>query len=282
MRRRNREILIFSLSAIDLFCAGMGAVMVLMVLLMPYYQRPPEAAVPEEPKPVAVKPDPPAPPPDPAPEPVLEPEPVPEPGLRVRAIDVVFVMDATASMEDELQSVKDSMTAIVQVLRRISDEVHVGFVAYIDRDVPWALPPLSVSKGVAGDRNLRRVLRVIEDVELVGNRDWPEDVCGGLRKATLLPWPPLTDERRQVIVVIGDAMTHWEDRAESLAIAREWVEGTANRGIHAVNTFLEVLDRLTFRETQTYFKAIAEAGRGEYFEEQGSLLGAILDILIER
>ena len=73
MRRRNREILIFSLSAIDLFCAGMGAVMVLMVLLMPYYQRPPEAAVPEEPEPVAVEPDPPAPPPEPKPEP----EPVP-------------------------------------------------------------------------------------------------------------------------------------------------------------------------------------------------------------
>ena len=37
MLRRNREIVIFNLSAIDLFCSGMGAVMVLMVLLMPYY-----------------------------------------------------------------------------------------------------------------------------------------------------------------------------------------------------------------------------------------------------
>ncbi len=40
MIRRNREITIFNLSAIDLFCSGMGAVMVLMLILMPYYQRP--------------------------------------------------------------------------------------------------------------------------------------------------------------------------------------------------------------------------------------------------
>jgi len=40
MQRKNRDIVIFNLSAIDLFCSGMGAVMVLMVLLMPYYMRP--------------------------------------------------------------------------------------------------------------------------------------------------------------------------------------------------------------------------------------------------
>ncbi len=248
--------------------------MILMVLLMPYYQRPPEAAMPIKPEPVAPVPRP------PVPEP---PDPVPDPGLKVRAIDVVFVMDATGSMEDELASVKSNMTTIVQVLRRISDEVHIGFVAYIDRGTPWSLSPLSVSKGAMGDRNLDRVMGVINDVKLVGNYDWPEDVCGGLRKATLLSWPPLTDERRQVIVVIGDAMTHPEDRARSLAIAREWVEGTANRGIHAVNTCTKIpAYRREFRAAQKYFKEIAEEGRGEYFEEQGGLLGSILDILIER
>jgi len=40
MRKRNREFSIFSLSAIDLFCAGMGAVMLLAVILMPFYMRP--------------------------------------------------------------------------------------------------------------------------------------------------------------------------------------------------------------------------------------------------
>ena len=49
MLRRNREIVIFNLSAIDLFCSGMGAVMVLMVLLMPYYGKT-DPVVPPKPK----------------------------------------------------------------------------------------------------------------------------------------------------------------------------------------------------------------------------------------
>ena len=40
MQKRNREFNVFSLSAIDLFCSGMGAIMVLTVILMPYYLRP--------------------------------------------------------------------------------------------------------------------------------------------------------------------------------------------------------------------------------------------------
>lgn len=89
MLRRNREIVIFNLSAIDLFCSGMGAVMVLMVLLMPYYGKK-DPVVPLKPV-VAVAP----------PKPI---DPEPEKGIRVRAIDVVFVMDATMSMNDELEA----------------------------------------------------------------------------------------------------------------------------------------------------------------------------------
>ena len=48
MTRRNREINIFSLSAIDLFCSGMGAVMVISVILMPYYLRPETAGLVQE------------------------------------------------------------------------------------------------------------------------------------------------------------------------------------------------------------------------------------------
>lgn len=37
MRRRNREINIFSMSALDLFASGMGAFILIMLILMPYY-----------------------------------------------------------------------------------------------------------------------------------------------------------------------------------------------------------------------------------------------------
>ena len=37
MRKRNREINIFSMSALDLFASGMGAFILIMLILMPYY-----------------------------------------------------------------------------------------------------------------------------------------------------------------------------------------------------------------------------------------------------
>ena len=39
MQRRNREINIFSLSALDLFCGAMGAFMVLALIALPYYKK---------------------------------------------------------------------------------------------------------------------------------------------------------------------------------------------------------------------------------------------------
>ena len=104
--------------------------MLLMVLLMPYYMRPVTSSMPV---------------PVPSPEPV--PAPAPDPGIKVRSTDVVFVMDATASMELALESVRSSMRSIVQVLRRLSEEVTVGFVAYIDRSVLLAIPPKTVAAG---------------------------------------------------------------------------------------------------------------------------------------
>jgi len=280
MLRRNREIVIFNLSAIDLFCSGMGAVMVLMVLLMPYYRK--QAPVP---------------PPRPAPEVVVTPPPAPvipkpepappEPGLKLRSTDVVFVMDATMSMNEELAAVRSSMVSIVQVLRRLSDGVNVGFVAYIDRAVPWAIPLSPVGRGAAGDANLRRLLQGIAEVQLVGNEDWPEEVCGGLAKAAAMPWARATEDRRQIMVLIGDARTHPEDHDRSLAIVRQWASASPNRSVHAVFTPpVDLAAQPGYKEeigaSMVYFKEVAAAGKGQYFEDQGDLLGSILDILIVR
>lgn len=287
MLRRNREIVIFNLSAIDLFCSGMGAVMVLMVLLMPYYRKQ-DPVVPPEPQPppvvVVTPPAPPVPvPPVPAPPP---PGPIPEPGIQVLSIDVVFVLDATASMDNELAAVGSGMKSIIQVLRRLSDEVSVGFVAFIDRAVPWTIPLAPVNRDARGDANLRNLLSGIGEVRLVGNEDWPEDVHGGLANAISMSWPTAA-QRRQLIVLIGDARTHPEDHQRSLKMVEKWATGSEKRSLHAVFTLSRdhALDP-QFREemimSSDYFKAIARAGNGQFHLGQDDLLGSILDILIVR
>jgi hypothetical protein len=221
--------------------------------------------------------------PPPKPEPKPKPEPPRKPGLQVRSIDVVFVVDATSSMNLEIESVRFNMNSIVQVLRRISDDVRVGFVAYVDHAVSVSIPLKTVVRNAAGEANLRRLKAGIDKVKLIGNEDWPEDVCAGLARAAAMPWPPPTGERRQIIILIGDAKTHPADRARSLRIVRDWTAESPNRSVNTVNTCLEIPLLAEFRrETRRYFKELAKAGHGKYFENKGDLLGSILDILIIR
>ncbi len=192
-------------------------------------------------------------------------------------------MTANLAMEAELSAVRSGMVSIVQVLRRLSDEVSVGFVAYIDRSVPWTIPLTPVARGAVGDSNLQRLLKGISEVHLVGNQDWPEDVCDGLANAASMSWPNSSGDRRQIIVLIGDARTHPEDHDRSLEIVRKWAAASSDRSVNAVNTGSsdpqwedEVI------ATREYFKEVATNGNGRYFEDQGDLLGSILDILIVR
>lgn len=263
MQRRNREITIFSLSAIDLFCSGMGAIMILMVLLMPYYRK----TSPATPSPVAE---------------VVTPKKAN--AIMVEDIDLVFVMDATMSMRDELEAVRNGLRSIIQVLRRISDDARVGFVAYIDREVLTSCPLLPVNRGPQGDDNIERVQRIVDGVELVGNTDWPEDVHGGLQKAASFSWGSGASSRRQMIVVIGDASPHAEHVEASFALARNWVGSSAPRSISIVNTG-NAADLATNPEsaaTTPYFRELARHGKGSYLEKQSDLIGSILDLIIVR
>jgi hypothetical protein len=290
MMRRNREIVIFNLSAIDLFCSGMGAVMVLMVLLMPYYRKqdPVPPPKPEESTPVVIAPpQPPAPLPAPVPPSPEPTKPEQEKAVQIRGVDVVFVIDATGSMEEELGAVRSGMASIVQVLRRLSDEVNVGFAAYVDRSVPWVAPIKKVTRDAEGEENLRLLLKQLSEIRLVGNEDWPEDVCGGLSKAAMMEWPEV-GERRQIIVLIGDARTHPENHQKSLKIAESWVnDGAQSRSVHAVFTPpLDLVNQPGFDQemalSKAYFMELAKAGKGDFYLGQDDLLGRILDILIVR
>lgn len=261
MRRRNREINVFSVSAIDLFCSGMGAVMVLMVLLMPYYKK----SSPELPAPPVLTTTP----------------PLAEDVIRVEDIDIAFVMDATMSMKDEIEAIRTGLYYIVEVLRRLSKQTRVGFAAYVDREVPWKTPLLQVDQNPLGKVNLERLQQVLNSVELVGNEDWPEHLHGGLESATSMAWGT-GSSRRQLIIVIGDASTHPEHRDLSLDLARRWSAASPGRGIHTLYTG-KPEDAAIYADaagSRDYFHELAAAGRGRCLERKQDLIGGILDLVI--
>lgn len=94
MRRRSREINIFSISALDLFASAMGAFILVAVVLFPYYRQTTQTPI------------------------------------EIPEIEVVFVIDTTESMGAAIDQLKSELVGIAAVLEHIAPDVRIGFVAY--------------------------------------------------------------------------------------------------------------------------------------------------------
>lgn len=308
MRRPNREISIFTLSALDVLAMSAGVFVLLLVMLMPYHRKVLdahaaleaariadadtvarvqtleelgtlrraeaeaaeaeaaalqsqaanlEAAVAERRQQARTRAA--------APEgdvtaPVIE------------AIDLIFVIDTTASMEPVLREVAHSLRGIVRILERLVPSVRVGVVAYNDRDtghVPVVtLPPTPTDHGLA------RIVAFIErlSASTIGSRTVDEDLYLGLGTATALP---LRLEAKQAIVVIGDAEAHPYEQAQALFRAQTFVDGHANRTISTL--FVTTPSSLMHGNVaRNFFAALANAGGGSFNDHAGSMIEGVL------
>lgn len=277
MLRRNREIVIFNLSAIDLFCSGMGAVMVLMVLLMPYYRKQaPVPPAPPQPPPLAVI----APPAPPVPEPTkpepTPPRPVPQPSVLIHDLELMIVMDTTASMDDQIGDLRGTLATIVSVLSRLSKNLKVGVVAYRDHGDEYVVRGFSLRHVEPDNEGMRALRRFIDGMKAGGGGDVPEAVVEAMSAATLASagWTQLEElpERsRQIILVVADAPGHDVRAFKSGPIARSWQAGDPRRGVYCAVP----------SAVAGYFRPLAEAGKGRMVAWT-DMLGAILDVVIDR
>jgi hypothetical protein len=314
MRRPNREISIFTLSALDVLAMSAGVFVLLLVMLMPYHRKVLdahaaleaariadadtvarvqtleelgtlqraeaeaaeaeaaalqsqaanlEAAVAERRQQARTRAA--------APEgdvtaPVIE------------AIDLIFVIDTTASMEPVLREVAHSLRGIVRILERLVPSVRVGVVAYNDRDtgqVPVVtLPPTPTDHGLA------RIVAFIErlSASTIGSRTVDEDLYLGLSTATALP---LRAGAKQAIVVIGDAEAHPYEQAQALFRAQSFVDGHAGRTISTlfVTTPSSLMHGNVARD---FFAALANAGGGSFNDHAGSMIeGVLLSVFVD-
>jgi hypothetical protein len=316
MRRPNREISIFTLSALDVLAMSAGVFVLLLVMLMPYHRRVLDAhaaieaariadadtiarvqtledlatmdraeAESAEAEAVAVlrsaasleqaaaerR--------EQARQSAIAPEAEGDVTTPViEAVDLIFVIDTTASMEPVLREVAHSLRGIVRILERLVPSVRVGVVAYNDRDtgrVPVVtLPPTPT------DHGLGRIIAFIEGLSAstIGSRTVDEDVYLGLTTATALP---LRDEAKQAIVVIGDAEAHPYEQAQALFRAQTFVGGHANRSISTL--FVTTPSSLLHGNVaRAFFVALANAGGGSFNDHAGSMIeGVLLSVFVD-
>jgi hypothetical protein len=304
MRRPNRAISILSMSALDVLAMATGVFVLLLVMLMPYYRKTFDANAAIEAARVAAAAS-------LAEVRSLEASaardqaeagaaaaeaaglnaraaaleraaerPVPPPptvnagaGQQViEAIDLVFVIDTTASMTPVIRELAVAMRGIVRILGRLVPSVRIGIAAYKDRDT--GLPPVITFPLTPTDPYLPRIVGFLESLEAspIGSRTIEEDVHLGLEAATLMRWRA---DARQVLVVIGDAAAHAEYRNETFWRARNFVQGNELRSLSTL--FVTTPSSLEAgQRARPYFQALARAAAGTFNDHTGSMTESVL------
>jgi Mg-chelatase subunit ChlD len=115
---------------------------------------------------------------------------------------VCFLLDATGSMADEIQQLKDVIFSIYTRLKGLPSQPRLEFsvVAYRDRRDDFLV------KGHAFTDNIDTFQAVLEPIEAGGGGDEPEDVDAGLRWTLKeLKWKP---DATKFIFLVADAPPH--------------------------------------------------------------------------
>src|SRR5918994_4938127 len=292
MKRPNRTISIFSMSALDVLAMATGVFVLLLVMLMPYYRKTLDAnaeiegarmaaaetlaevqslqttaaryraeagaaaneAAELDARAAAL---------EQAARQKIAPRPAVQEGFDpkrqvIEAIDLVFVIDTTASMGPVIRELAVSIRSIVRIVERLVPSVRIGISAYKDRDIP--LPPVITFPLTPTDPYLPRIVGFLDSLEEspIGSRTIEEDVHLGLEAATLMQWRP---DARQALVVIGDAAAHPENVNETFWRVQHFVEGNALRSVSTL--YVTTPSSLSAgNPAPPFFPALPEAGKG--------------------
>ena len=118
-------------------------------------------------------------------------------------IDVVFVVDATGSMTDDIDAVRSNVSGILTKLASVTDSYRVALVTYKDFSDSGGDPgdyPSQVNLDFTTDANALR--SALGNLEVTGGGDWPETVYSGVTSALNLSW---RSGVRKIAIVLGDA-----------------------------------------------------------------------------
>lgn len=254
MKRRSREISIFSMSALDLFASALGAFILIAIVIFPYF---PNTAR----SPVVVTAAPECPPVLPCPPAAPAP-----PATQFPHLDLVIALDVTGSMGNRIANLKAEVDPLGRVLNGLTPSLGMGVVAFGDR--LWQRPvtgfdlrEIDTPTAQAAFRSFVVNLGVNMGQGGGGNPDPPEAFLRALREAMRMSWRPRAQQR--MIVLITDNPAYLEERDEAIAAAAEF----AAAGDARVSTVF--VDTGGDPAAETFLERVASAGRGQFVRDTG-------------
>jgi len=119
------------------------------------------------------------------------------------SLDIAFLLDATGSMANAIEGVKDHIQKTVNGVREQYPQcaVRVGVVAYRDFDItepPNGIEVLDFTSDIEAFKTF------LANLEARGGDDEAEDVLSGLQKCTKLSW----EANARAVIHIADAACH--------------------------------------------------------------------------
>ena len=168
------------------------------------------------------------------------------------AIDVAFIVDATGSMSDEIDFLKDDLNEIIEFVgKQCKADVRTGTVFYRDEGDDY------VTKFSEFTDDIDKTVKFISKQSAGGGGDYPEAVHTALEAAIQsLDWNG--SARSRIAFLILDAPPHQTE--EVIAICQKTIKAYAAMGIKLIPVSCSGIDK----ETEYLFRSFALATNGTY------------------
>lgn len=127
---------------------------------------------------------------------------------KAKGIDIVFLIDATGSMGDEIGELKNTIISISQRTKNILGDIEIrwNWVAYRDKNDEY-----NVRKHIFTN-DIDEFYTSIIDLTADGGGDSPENIQAGLTETLKLNW---RDDNLKLCFLIGDAESHQYNQYDS-------------------------------------------------------------------
>ena len=167
-------------------------------------------------------------------------------------LDVVFLIDSTGSMADEIHRIKANLKSIARKVSNLpaNPDLRFGMVSYRDRGDEY------VTRLYPFDGNVRRFSKAIQNLKARGGDDYPESLNQALHEAVNdMSW---REDAIRLIFLIADAPPHLDypqdkDYATEMMRAQE-------KGIKVFSVASSGLDK----QGEYIFRQIAQQTMGKF------------------
>ena len=174
--------------------------------------------------------------------------------LRASGLDIVFLVDATGSMDSEIDAAKRRIGEMIALLEAQGIAFRIGIIKFRDHTDDF----VAVSSPLTANRF--KAVHFLDDIEAFGGGDTPEAVYDAFLAANKLPW---SSHAQKTMILVGDAPPHEDKTTKTLKLAASFAK--RNGAVHTVFTKTE-LAGLDLSDARDAFRKIATAGGGRALE----------------